>query len=105
MATLTIAGVAFCASLLGSLSPTWENCQTYLRRATPTCDYQQHCPAFQESSPNDHDPKLPEGFQCLALATYDMTGGGRGTTYWCTTPATLTWLPDGHWVWYLEGAK
>jgi hypothetical protein len=97
---LTIAGIKFCAALLGVDNPTYDDCNTAVYKVGMYADRWYRSPTAAGSMPNPF--KKPEGYkECIEWAIYDIMDGPKGTSYFCWRPAKYVFdinTATFHWV-------
>ncbi len=100
---LTATGLAMCISLTGNTTPPLDRCESLIGQSSPPCDAWYRCPVMQVSTPDDQESDTA-GYSCVAIATYDIYDGTKGTTRRCTRAASIGYLPDGRWAWHFDEA-
>jgi hypothetical protein len=109
--TLTAAGIKLCIALAWNdptYTPTPDDCQMKFMQAGPYGDRWGRSPVSSVSCPDNNQNNEachPKGYDCIAVETYDIFDGTKGTSWRCTRPATLKWTPDGLWYWDVELPK
>lgn len=86
--TLTVAGIKFCAALLGVSAPTYDDCWPAVLRASIYCDRWNRCPTTVGSMPDSRKHEGDhKGYECIEWARYDIYDGSKGSNYFCWRPA------------------
>lgn len=100
--TLTLAGIKFCAMLLGIDQPNYDQCQMAIMNVAMVMDRWYRSPTSNMSMPNPY--KKPEGFkECIEWATYDIYDGSKGTSGFCWRPAKYVFdMNTATFKWVLE---
>lgn len=97
---LTIAGVKFCAALLGVDIPTYDDCSSSMFKVGMYADRWYRSPIAMGSMPIPF--KKPEGYkECIEWAIYDINDGSKGISYICWRPAKYIFdmnTATFHWV-------
>lgn len=99
--TLTIAGIKFCAAIMGVITPSYDSCTKAVFSIGMPSDSWFRSPTINGSMPNPF--KKPEGFECVEWAEYDIFDGTKGTSYFCWRPAKFIFdMQTARFHWELE---
>lgn len=99
---LTVAGIKFCAALLGVSQPTYDDCSKAMWYVGISRDQWYRSPTVSGSMPNPF--QQPVGYkECVVWSEYDIYDGSKGSSYFCWRPARFIFdMGTATFHWELE---